>query len=76
MEKWYRAPQKRCPVSGKRCIPEHEVDRAVKALQTQNYARAYWCEDCDHYHLTHLPLERAVSIWERAHEETSGSDRH
>lgn len=68
-EKFYRAPPKRCPSSGKRCIPEEEVDHAVRALQTRNAGRAYWCEDCDSYHLTSMPLENALA-WIRKVEDS------
>lgn len=78
-EKFYRAPPKRCPATGKRCIPEHEVERAVHAMQTRNYARAYLCEHCDSHHLTHVPVEVAVEAYwrsdEESDEETEAGDR-
>lgn len=76
-EKYYRAPPKRCPDSGKRCIPEHEVDHAVRALQTKNQGRAYFCEACEHYHLTSVPIERVVNwMYRGSDEEADHGDRH
>lgn len=75
-EKFYKAPKGRCKVAGKISIPEEEVDHAVRALQTRNGARAYYCEHCDAYHLTSMPLERAVEMIYEQGEETGFNDRH